>query len=117
MLLTTKSSSILGTPAMTTQLTFFDTVGLEQTQYVRESQRALSQEKRLHQILSDVGTHLTPYECHKLYEKKYRKCSIVSIRRALTRGTKAGLFEKVDIMKKGDWHLPNHQWRAIKIDK
>lgn len=97
-------------------LPFFNTIGLSPVVLGKETARAVRQEWRVWDILNTAGTHLTPYEVHKIYEKRFCKCSKVSIGRALTRGTKAGIFKKVSVMKKGDWHLPNNQWLALPVE-
>lgn len=101
-------------PAQLT-ISFYNTTNLDEKELAVQSQRAIRQEWKVWEILNAVGTHLTPYEIWKLYEKKYGKCYKGSIGRALTRGTKAGIFLKVNVMKKGDWHIQNHQWKSLPV--
>lgn len=100
------------------QIHFFDTIGLEPKKLKTETQKAERQEWNCYSILIDAGTHLTPYEVHKRYVKRFGRVSKVSIGRALSCGVKAGIFEKLDYKKLGDWGKPNHQWQAVpNIDK
>lgn len=101
-------------PAQIT-IAFYNTVDLPEKDLARENVRAIRQEWKVWEILMEVKTHKTPYEVWKLYQKRYGKCYKGSISRALTRGTKAGIFKKVDVKKKGDWHIANNQWIALPI--
>ena len=96
------------------QLSFFNTCGLEGQNLAEANQKAERQEWRVYDILLQFGTHLTPVEVWKIYCKRYPESPLTSIRRSLTRGTKAGIFEKVFVSKKGLYNLPNWQWKAIK---
>lgn len=76
--------------------------------------KAKTQNERVLQILKEVNTHITPFECLAYYELKYPIVPITSIRRALTTLVEQGLAEKVDVKKQGIFGRKNMQWRLKK---
>lgn len=95
------------------QLDFFNTIGLTGETLVDANVKAETQEQRIYKILVAYGSHATPYEVWAMYERRYGSAPKVSIGRALTNGTKKGIFKKVNVMKQGVYGKPNYQWEAI----
>jgi hypothetical protein len=94
------------------QLSFFNTIELPEEDLKIAEAKAENQEERIHRILVNYGSHATPYEVWAMYEKVHGETPKVSIGRALTSGTRKGLFEKVSVMKQGIYGKANYQWRA-----
>jgi Fe2+ or Zn2+ uptake regulation protein len=78
--------------------------------------KAITQDKAVIEILTEAGTHLTAPEVHALFITRYplkRNTPLTSIRRSLSTLYNNDVLEMVDVEKQGIFGRKNKQYRII----
>jgi len=90
---------------------FYNTTNLTGNSLINAINTARTQDDRVKIILSLFSRPVTPFEVQEKYNQYYKPAPITSIRRSLNTLTSAGIAEKTDRMRAGQYGKPNYTWQ------